>query len=482
MGPVPSIAVLGAGPAGLTSAMLLGRRKIPAVVLEAGGQVGGIAKTVEHHGFRFDLGGHRFYTKIPAVQRLWERALGDDFVVRPRLSRIYYRGEYFAYPLRAEDVVRRLGLAETLRCTASYLRALVRRNGRPVTFEDWVSARFGKRLYNAFFRDYTEKVWGVPGSEIRSEWAAQRIRNLSYWNALTSTLRIRRNHVVSLIEQFHYPILGPGQMWEAFAAEARAGGVEIVLGARATRIVHDGRRVTSVTADGPHGLVDYPVDGIVSSISLADLVSSLDPPPPSDVVEAARRLRYRDLIVVGLVSSEPEPFSDNWVYLHDPGIRAGRVQNFGAWSAGMTRPGFSCLGVEYFSFRGDDLWSLSDSDLVGLAQAELASIGLIDPSRVVDGIAIRVPSAYPMYVGDYEDAVATIRDHLATIGGLQTVGRNGLHRYNNQDHSMWTAILGTLNLLDDAGHDVWSVNADEIYLEEGPTFALVAEPDVRAPA
>jgi protoporphyrinogen oxidase len=462
------IAVLGAGPAGLTAAHVLGSRGRTGVVFEADDQVGGIAKTVEHHGFRFDLGGHRFFTKLPWVQEMWERTLGDEFLVRPRLSRIYYRGGFFAYPLRAEDVVRRLGIVETCRCLGSYAAARVRRREPPETFEDWVTARFGQRLYDAFFREYTEKVWGIPGSEIQAEWAAQRIRNLSFWTALTSALRIRRTHVTSLIEEFHYPRLGPGQMWERLAGQVEARGVPVRLGHRVSRVVHGAAGVESVEVVGPGGATELvAVAGVVSSIPLTELVLCLDPLPPDHVVDAARSLRYRDLLVVGLISTDPEPFPDNWIYLHDPGTRAGRVQNFGAWSPGMTRPGYTSLGAEYFCFEGDETWSMPDHALVELAKRELGGIGLVDPQHVVDGVVIRVPRAYPMYDRGYAGAVETLRQHVSAIPNLETVGRNGLHRYNNQDHSMWTAVLGTLNLVDGAGHDVWSVNADAEYLEEG---------------
>ncbi len=465
--PTHGVAVLGGGPAGLTSALVLARRGVQGRVLEADRQVGGIAKTVERGGFRFDLGGHRFFTKLGPVQRLWEETLGDELLARPRLSRIYYRGEYFAYPLRAEDVVRRLGLVETLRCAGSYVAARARRGQAPVTFEDWVTARFGRRLYDTFFREYTEKVWGIPGSEIQSEWAAQRIRDLSFWTALTSALGLRRTRVTSLIEEFRYPRLGPGQMWEAIAGDVERAGIAVELGSRVTRLRHANGRVDSIVVDGPAGEREIPVDGVVSSIPLSELVLSLDPLPDDAVVAAARSLRYRDLIVVGLVSSDPEPFPDNWIYLHDPGTRAGRVQNFGAWSAGMTRPGFTCLGVEYFCFAGDDLWDMPDNALVQLAARELGRIGLLDPEHVVEGTAIRVRHAYPVYDVGYREAVRRLRRTVDGLENLETVGRNGLHRYNNQDHSMWTAVLGTLNLLDGAGHDLWSVNVDGEYLEEG---------------
>jgi protoporphyrinogen oxidase len=460
------IAVLGAGPAGLTAAYLLGSRGAPAALYEADGVVGGLARTVKRDGYRFDLGGHRFFTKIEPVQRLWEEMLGEDFLTRPRLSRIYYRGAFLAYPLRAADVVSRLGVLEALLCTASYLRARLGPRRSPETFEDWVTSRFGRRLYDAFFRSYTEKVWGIPGSEIRSEWAAQRIRDLSLFSALLAVLGLGRSRPTTLIDEFRYPRLGPGQMWEAFARAARESGVPTHIGHRAAEIHHDGRRVRAVTFEADGGRLKVDVDGVVSTIPLADLVAALRPAPPATVVEAARALRYRDLCLVALIVDDASSFPDNWIYLHDPETRAARVQNFGAWSEAMVRPGTTCLGVEYFCFRGDDVWSLGEDEAVELATAELSRIGLVDPGRVRGGVRIRVPRAYPMYDGVYSGAVATIRDYLAGLENLQPCGRNGLHRYNNQDHSMWTATLAVLNLLDDAGHDVWSVNTEQVYLED----------------
>jgi protoporphyrinogen oxidase/predicted dehydrogenase len=460
-------AILGGGPAGLTAAYTLGRRGRPGVVFEADGQVGGIAKTVEFNGYRFDLGGHRFFTKLEPVQRLWEEMLGDEFFTRPRLSRIYYDGKYFAYPLTAKDVVGRLGLLESTRCALSYLWAARHRGVEAETFEEWVTARFGRRLYDAFFRSYTEKLWGIPGSEIRSLWAAQRIKNFSLGKAILTMLGLQREHVTTLIEEFQYPRLGPGQMWEEFAARVQEAGIGMKMQHRCVSITHADRRVRSVAVRRNGDVYEHAVDGVVSSIALRDLIQCLDPPPPPEVQAAARTLRYRDLVLVALMTTEAEPFPDNWIYLHDPETRAGRVQNYGAWSAGMVRPGTTCLGVEYFCFEGDDVWQMSDEDAVALATQELARIGLIDPSKVIDGVKVLVPKAYPMYDSKYEAAVATVRAYLEQFENLQTCGRNGLHRYNNQDHSMWTAMLATLNLVDGEQHDVWSVNTEAEYLEEG---------------
>ena len=460
-------AILGGGPAGLTAAYLLGRRGRPGAVFEADGTVGGIAKTVEFNGYRFDLGGHRFFTKLRPVEQLWNEMLGADFLTRPRLSRIYYRGKFFAYPIRAKDVVSRLGIVESTRCALSYLWASRRRNDEAETFEEWVTTRFGRRLYDVFFRTYTEKVWGIPGSEIRSLWAAQRIKNFSLGKAILGVLGLQREHVTTLIEEFRYPRLGPGQMWEAFAARAEETGVKVHLNERCIAVKHSDDRVRSIVLRQNGDVFEHAVDSVVSSIALDDLVLSLDPPPPPRVQAAARKLRYRDLVLVALMTTEEEPFPDNWIYLHDPDTRAGRVQNFGAWSEDMVRPGTTCLGVEYFCFHDDDIWTMSDAEAVELAKGELAQIGLIDPDKVVDGVKVLVPKAYPMYDSNFVEAVSTIREYLARFDNLQTCGRNGLHRYNNQDHSMWTAILAVLNVVDGQQHDVWSVNAEAEYLEEG---------------
>ena len=461
-------AVLGAGPAGLTAAYTLALRGRPAEVFEADGVVGGIAKTVEFQGYRFDLGGHRFFTKLKPIERLWEEMLGDELLTRPRLSRIYYQGKFLAYPLVAKDVVARLGVVESMLCALSYLWRRMRPKPPPTSFEDWVTMHFGRRLYDAFFRSYTEKVWGIPGSEVKAEWAAQRIKNFSLSKAILTMLGLRHAHVTTLLEEFRYPRLGPGQMWEAFRRRIEESGVPVRLNHRCTSIKHDGAgRVESIVVATNGDATELPVEAVLSSIPLVDLVLSLDPLPPPRVVAAAARLRYRDLCLVALIIDDETPFPDNWIYLHDPDTRAGRVQNFGAWSESMVRPGTTCLGVEYFCFEGDEIWELPDAEAVELAKRELGRIGLIDPARVVDGVKVRVPRAYPMYDANYQEALPVVREYLRGFTNLRTCGRNGLHRYNNQDHSMWTAILATLDLLDGGGHDVWSVNTDAAYHEEG---------------
>jgi protoporphyrinogen oxidase len=479
------VAVLGAGPAGLTAGYVLARDAQPVVVCEADTQVGGLARTVERDGYRFDLGGHRFFTKSAEVQELWHEVLGDELLVRARLSRIFWRGRFIDYPLRLADVVRKVGPAELARCASSYLCAAARPRRRAAeTFEQWVCQRFGRRLYKLFFKAYTEKVWGVPGSEIRAEWAAQRIRTLSFLRVVRAAVLNDGGSVHSLIEQFHYPRLGPGQMWEAMAAEIVGAGGELRLGARVDRIEIASGRVRAVHAGGERIEVAH----AISSLPLRDVVAIADPPPPPEVLAAARGLRYRDFLTVALVVRGDDLFPDNWIYVHDPDVRVGRIQNFRAWSEAMVPDADrTCVGLEYFCFEGDDLWSASDADLVARATRELDRIGLAPANRVEIGHVVRVPKAYPIYDDDYDARVATVRAWLEGIENLQQIGRNGLHRYNNSDHSMLTALRAVENARHGTAHDLWAVNSDGEYHEERPapeqpyrrapeTPALLAEP------
>ncbi len=456
------VAVLGAGPAGLTAAYRLVERRVPVIVFEADAEVGGLARTVVRDGYRFDLGGHRFFTKSTEVEELWEELLGPELLVRPRLSRIFWRGRFIEYPLRPADVFAKVGPLELTRSLASYVRAHLRQSAEAETYEDWVTARFGHRLFELFFKTYTEKVWGVATDELRAEWAAQRISDLSVWSALRAALPGGGETPKSLIEEFRYPRLGPGQMWEEMARRVEAGGGEIRHGAAVEGLEHEEGRLTAVRAGGER----VEVSAAISSIPLRTTVGVAEPSPPGEVAVAATGLRYRDFLTVALpVDGEP-PFPDNWVYVHDPRARVGRIQNFRAWSPWMTPdPRRSCLGLEYFCFEDDDLWRSSDEELVDLGRREVAALGLVDPERVAGGHVVRVPKAYPVYDAEYAGRVERIRGWLEGISNLQQIGRNGLHRYNNSDHSMLTAMRAVENLCDGADHDVWAVNADGVYHE-----------------
>ena len=456
--------VLGGGPAGLTAGYLLSKVGRSVVVLEAEDQVGGLAKTVEIDGYRFDLGGHRFFTKSLKVDTLWHEILGEEFLLRPRMSRIYWNNRYLDYPLRGPDVIRKLGPFELTRCIVSYAKARIKPKKPELSLEDWVSNRFGRRLFELFFKTYTEKVWGAPSSEIRAEWAAQRIKGLSFTSAAKAAFFGNRgNKVKSLISEFNYPRFGPGQMWDAMTTAIENEGGVVRLESPVTRIeVADGR-VVAVEVDGE--TFDDP-DTVISSLPLREMVAMVNPPAPPEVVEAAAGLRYRDFLTVALVVDGEDLFPDNWIYIHEPAVRVGRIQNYRSWSPWMVPdPDKACVGLEYFCFSGDDLWMMDDDALVELAAAELEQLGLSTRAKVERGFAIRVPKAYPIYDADYSDRVAVIRAWLETIENLQQVGRNGLHRYNNSDHSMLTAMRAVDNLLAGAGHDIWEVNAESVYHE-----------------
>ncbi|NBE83882.1 NAD(P)/FAD-dependent oxidoreductase [Micromonospora rubida] len=468
--PLPHTVIIGAGPAGLTAAYELTRRNAPVEVVETDDVVGGISRTVERDGWRFDIGGHRFFTKVARVEAFWHEVLPDgDFLLRPRMSRIHYRGRLFDYPLRAGNALGNLGIVEAVRCVGSYLWARVRPPADQSHFEGWVSARFGTRLYRMFFKTYTEKVWGIPATELQADWAAQRIRNLSLAGAVRNALlpRLARADITSLIEEFQYPRLGPGMMWERCAAlVTKAGGV-VTLGARAATVHRADGRAVAVTVAGPGGTRRVAADHVISSMPLGALVRAVDPPAPPEVLAAADALRHRDFLTVALVVPAAAGFPDNWIYIHTPGVRVGRVQNFGSWSPYLVREGFTCLGLEYFVDVGDDLWDAPDDELVTLGTAELEALGLVDADAVSAGYVVRMPKAYPLYDAGYEQAVETARAWLAeAVPNVHPVGRNGMHRYNNQDHSMLTAMLTVENILDGREHDVWAVNVEEEYHEQ----------------
>ncbi len=469
--------IIGAGPAGLTAAYELGKLGSPATVIEADQSVGGLSRTVVYRGYRFDLGGHRFYSKVESVNRLCREILGDDLLERPRLSRIYYRGRFFDYPLRPLGALAGLGPLESVRVALSYARARVVPHREEHSFEQWVSNRFGRRLYEIFFRTYTEKVWGMPCGEISAEWAAQRIRNLSLGEVVRSAMfgdgRDSGGEVItSLIDRFHYPRLGPGMMWERCAELVERDGGEIALGARAQRIRHERGRVVAVEtrrADGSS--VELDAAQVISTMALRDLIRTFDPPPPDEVRHAAERLTYRDYIAVMLIARRAHVFPDNWIYIHSPEVRLGRIQNYKNWSPEMVPdPTRTSLGLEYFLGDRDDEWSWPATRLIEQGIRDCARIGILSPDEVEDGTAVHVPKAYPVYDHGYRENLAVIRRWLDRIDNLQTIGRNGQHRYNNQDHSMLAGLYAARNLTG-AHHDVWAVNTEASYNEEMPAVS-----------
>lgn len=458
---------IGAGPASLAGAYALDKQQIPTVLLEQEKQVGGLCKTVEYRGFRCDIGGHRFFTKNREVQTLWENILRDDFLLRPRLSRIYYKGKFFQYPLRVGNTLAGLGLKVTLQVCCSYFKSRLFPVNPELSLEDWVSNRFGQILYAIFFKTYTEKVWGIPCTELSADWAAQRIRNLSLGRALLDALGLRKKgSVASLIEEFHYPRLGPGQMYEAMADRIRQNKGEVRTGLEVTEIHHSHNQVTALQVQGSGNCFRLPASHCFSSMPISELVLRMRPRAPDTVIDAAKSLTYRSIITVNLLFKQPTPLPDNWIYLHSPLVRASRLQFYENWSPFMV-PSGSCgsVGFEYFCSEGDELWKSSDSALIRLALEDLSLLGFYNENAFFDGFVVRYAKAYPIYENNYSKHLSTIKEWLSQFPNLYCIGRYGQFRYNSMDHSIMTGTLAARRLL---GEDVdpWSVNAEAEYSEE----------------
>ncbi len=488
------VAIIGAGPAGLTAAYLLTKQGLSVTVIEKDERyVGGISRTVEHEGYRFDIGGHRFFSKSKEVVDLWNEILPDDFIQRPRMSRIYYEGKFYSYPLRAFEALFNLGIWRSTLCMASYAWAKAFPNKSIRSFEDWTVNQFGHKLYSIFFKTYTEKVWGMPCDEMSADWAAQRIKGLSLGAAVLDGLKrsfgLNKKpndgmETKTLLETFRYPRQGPGMMWEAARDRVIEGGNHVLMGHSFKQLTQDqgtGRwKMQANKADG--SVVTIDAAHVISSAPMRELAARIHPLPAT--FGEASALRYRDFLTVALMIKSDDLFPDNWIYIHDSKVKVGRVQNFRSWSPEMVPdPSVACVGLEYFCFEGDGLWSSSNDDLVALATKELAILGLTRAEDVIGGAVVRQEKAYPVYDDDYAANVAAMKDELeARYPTLHMVGRNGMHRYNNHDHAMMTAMLTVRNII--AGervYDIWGVNEDAEYHEsgsEGEQAALASVRDV----
>ena len=461
------VIIIGAGPAGLTAAYELTKFNRRPIVLEKRDKVGGLARTENYKGFHFDIGGHRFFTKVEEVKKIWHEVLTDDFLRRPRLSRIYYNGKFFDYPLKPLNALIGLGFCQSLLILASYLRWQLFPYRREDTFEQWVTNRFGKQLFLSFFKTYTEKVWGISCSELKAEWAAQRIKGLSLKTALLSMFLKPKTTIKTLIQEFDYPRLGPGMMWKAVKDEVERRDGVVRLNCEVVRIHRTGNRINSVviSCSGQEEIIRG--TDFISSMPVTEFIKKLDPPPPPEVLEAAKRLKYRDFLTVCLIVNKSHLFPDNWIYVHEPQVKVGRIQNYKNWSPDMVPDlARTSLGLEYFCAEGDALWTTSDADLIELGKREVARIGLASYDDIEDGCIVRVPKAYPVYDSDYGDYLAIVKEFIGRLENFQTIGRNGLHRYNNQDHAMLTGMLAIRNLVLGQHNDLWSVNTDQEYHEE----------------
>lgn len=473
------VIIVGAGPAGLTAAAELIENGHRVVVLEKDPEyVGGIARTVHYKDYRFDIGGHRFFSKSDEITQWWKRRLPDDFIKVRRLSRIFYNGTFFDYPLKAFNALFGLGVWTSLLCVLSYVWARICPIKPEKSFADWVSNRFGRRLFNIFFKTYTEKVWGMPCDQINADWAAQRIKGLSLvsaiWNALVPQRKKGGGTIKTLIDAFEYPRLGPGMMWEKTRDDIRKSGNHVLLGMNVVRIHRDGNRVLSViTRDANKVETEWAADQFIISMPLRETIRAIVPSLGLAAQDAANKLTYRDFLTVALMVKKSNLFPDNWIYVHDASVKLGRIQNFNNWSPEMVPGnGVTCLGLEYFCFENDDLWAMSDADLIALGTRELSQLGLVNATDVFDGAVVRMPKAYPIYDPEYSRTVETLRQELGQLENLQVVGRNGMHKYNNQDHSMMTALLAARNI-SGAHFNLWQVNTDAEYHEAGEAKDLV---------
>lgn len=460
------IIVMGAGPAGLTAAYAASKKQLHPLVFEKDDEVGGISKTVSYRNYLFDIGGHRFFTKYEEVQKLWEEILGDEFITRPRLSRIYYNNKFFFYPLKPLNALMNLGPLTSIQVVLSYMYSQIHPYKQEENFQEWISNKFGKKLFNIFFKTYTEKVWGTPCTEIRADWAAQRIKGLSLGKAILNSFGfMKRGQVTTLIDEFNYPRKGPGQMWNQAKNLIENNGGNVYLNTPVTQLNLRDNAINSIQVEKNGVTEEVPGDHFLSTLPLQDLIKAIRPRVPDQIFEAADQLKYRDFFTVGLIIQKPEIIPDNWIYIHSPDVKVGRIQNFKNWSPDMVPdPETTSLGLEYFCFDTDEIWNRKDEDLISMATAEVEKLNFASQNQVIDGLVIRSPKTYPIYDEGYRERVELIKGYLSTIKNLQTMGRNGLHRYNNQDHSMLTALYAVRNIL---GEDlsVWDINIDEEYHE-----------------
>tara|TARA_B100000674_G_C37949238_1_gene966443 strand:+ start:778 stop:2211 length:1434 start_codon:yes stop_codon:yes gene_type:complete len=473
---INEILIIGAGPAGLTAAWEAEKHGVKTLILEGDKEVGGISRTVERNGWRFDIGGHRFFTKVDEVYQVWDEILGkDDFLLRPRMSRIYYKKKFFDYPLKASNALFNLGIFEAIRCVLSYIYVKIKPPKNQDNFEDWVAARFGWRLYNIFFKTYTEKVWGIDANKIGADWAAQRIKNLSLFKAILNSLNINRSSeiITTLIDEFKYPKYGPGMMWETAYKKLIEKNHDIKLQTKVSKII---KKTDHYIVETNSGEIYY-AKNILSSMPLAHLPSTIYPTPHEKVLDSGKELGFRDFLSVALVIDKKDTFPDNWIYIHEPEVKVGRVQNYGSWSPFLVKEGKTCLGLEYFVNMGDQLWTMDDESLIDLAVKELETLSLIEKNSVEEGYVVRMPKAYPVYDLNYSENIQNIANWLSEEHkNIFPIGRNGMHRYNNQDHSMMTAIKSIRNILKNEDNDIWKINVEEDYHEESSTNRLVPIP------
>jgi len=451
------ILIIGAGPAGLSAAYELAKKGFSVEVLEAAAEVGGMARTLTLWGHKVDLGPHRFFTTNEKVTRLWHEMVGDEFAWVERKTRVLYDGKFFSYPLKPWEALRKLGVTEALRCVGSYLGT--RPKGRPASFEEWVSQRFGRRLFEIFFKSYSEKLWGLPCAELDPEFAEQRIRKFSLAEALAPTQRHK-----TLVDTFAYPLQGTGAVYRTMANRVQALGGKIRLGCPVQSVLVDGGRVTGVALkDGERLLGDH----VISTMPITSLLEALVTVPEA-IRERASRLQFRNTLLVYLNVSRTDLFPDNWIYVHSAGLRTGRITNFRNWVPSLCGSQASTVVcLEYWAQSEDPLWAKSREELVAIAKKELRETGLDGGAEVLDGTVVRLARSYPIYRRGYRKDLDPVMQYLNSYRGLSLIGRYGSFKYNNQDHSLLMGILAAENISEGARHDLTAVNSDCDYQEAG---------------
>ncbi|MDB5167026.1 MAG: hypothetical protein JWN26_171 [Candidatus Saccharibacteria bacterium] len=468
---IKSVAVIGAGPAGATAAYMLAKRGVKVDLYETAPYVGGMSRSIELWGQTVDIGAHRFFSSDPRVNKLWLEVVGKDYKMVNRLSRIMYKNKFYNYPIKVTNVLENLGLKESVFSVCSYIWQRVKPGGRDLgtTFESWVEARFGKRLARHFFKTYAEKLWGIPTSELDAEFAAQRIKKLSLWEAVKGALfGGGGDKHKTLVDQFAYPVQGTGEIYERMKTSIEKNGGRVLLKTPVQAVVTHGKIVTGVELESGE-VRKY--DEVISSMPITQLVSRLKD-LPAKVEKAAGTLRFRNTLIVYLQLKGGEVFPDNWIYLHSPELKMGRITNFRNWVPEILHgKKETILALEYWCFDEDDFWHWSDKKYIELAKKELISTGLVEASQILDGKVMKVPKCYPVYSHGYRKPLKVVETYLREYKHLQFIGRYGSFKYNNQDHSILMAMLAVENLLDNGKNDLWNVNSDDEYQESSKITA-----------
>lgn len=466
--------IIGAGPAGLGCAYELAVRnrskKIKIIIIDKNKEIGGLSRTVHYKGFYFDIGPHRFYTKNKEILSLWKKTLEKEFIEIKRLTRILYKNKLFFYPIKIKEVLFKLGILESFQIILSFFSAkLFLKKLKPKTFEEWIIKNFGKKLYQIFFKTYTEKVWGIPCSQINHEWAAQRIKNLNFTEVIkTAIFNKKTKKAKSLIDKFYYPVYGAGRMYDKIASLIKKNGVDVNLENNVVKINHKNNRIISVEYKNKNHLIKViKTDFLFSSMPLTHFIFSLNPKPEKKIIEAAKKLFYRDHITVNLIVKNENIFPDNWIYVHSPEVKMARITNYRNFSSRMLKKGFSSLSIEYFAFKGDKIWQMNDNQLINLAINEMIQTKLLIKKEVIDGFVIRETDSYPFYYLNYKKYFNILKDYVDQFNNLYLIGRGGMYKYNNMDHSLYSGILAARNYLSaKKKYNLWYINQDAEYLEE----------------